>query len=436
MDCGRAVINALILLALAGFMHATKTFGAGSPASVTVLAFGYLMLASFFGGKLVSRLRMPKLTGYLLVGVVSGPFVLDLVTASTAASLKFVSDTAICVIALTAGCELNWRRIRPIRRTLWAITAYAVIGAMAALGGVLLLIRSLLPFLDGMDQITVLAVCATIGVALSAQSPAVVMALLSETAAEGPLSQTILGSVVIADLVVIIMYSIVATIASATLGGRADVIGVASAVTWELFGSIVFGGLLGAILGVYLKRFTGGAVVFALLLCVIVAELGPLVHFDPLITMIAAGLWLENVANNAAPLLRDVETGRLPLFLVFFAIAGTHIDIGQLAELIVPVGILVVARAAAFFIGGRIATASTNADPVVRKYAWFGLVPQAGLALALALLVQRTFPSFGNAAAAVIFGVIGTNELIAPVILRLFLVRSGEAGKRQTLDIG
>jgi hypothetical protein len=96
--------------------------------------------------------------------------------------------------------------------------------------------------------------------------------------------------------------------------------------------------------------------------------------------------------------------------------------------------IIVATRASSFFTGSRIAAARSNADPQVRKFAWLGLCPQAGLALALAELVRRTFPTFGNQAFALVVGVVATNELIAPVVLRIAMLRSGEAGKRETHD--
>jgi Kef-type K+ transport system membrane component KefB len=428
------VIWILILLGLGALMHGGQSFGTEA-SSATLLGFGFLMLSSYFAGKIASRLGLPRLTGYLLVGVITGPHVLDFITAATSDSLKMVSDTAICIIALTAGCELNLKRIRPVMPILRAMTVFAVVGAMIALTAVLFLIRPLLSFFDAMDFHATLAVCGVLGVALSAQSPAVVMALLAETRAEGPLSQVILGSVVVADLVVITMYSVAATVATAALGASGDVLGVALSVTWELFGSIAFGMMMGATIGAFLRHVNRSSVLFAIVVCLVVAEVGTRIHIDPLITMLAAGIWLENVSKNAHTLLREIEQGRLPLFLVFFAVAGSHIDIAQLAALIVPVAILAVARATAFWLGSTIASARSHAPPVVRKYAWFGLVPQSGLALALALLVQRTFPTFGNAAAVVVFGVVGLNELISPVILRVLLLRSGEAGKKTDTDL-
>jgi len=428
------VVPVLLLLALSGLMQAGRSFGSDA-SSGTAMSFGYLMLSSFFAGKIADRIGIPKLTGYLLVGVVAGPFVLALVSEHATASLKFVSDSAICLIALTAGSELNFKRIRPVMPTLRAMTLFAVIGAMVVISGALFAMRPLIPFLDRMDSMTGLAVCAVIGVALSAQSPAVVMALLAETRADGPLSQVILGSVIVADLVVILMYAVASTVATAVIGGDVDVFQTGLAVSWELFGSIGFGFAMGMLLGAFLRFAPRGGAMFTVVICVVVAEIGARIHLDPLIVMLAAGIWLENFSRvSAEGLLHQIESARLPLFLVFFSLAGTHINIYQLAASILPVGIIVLVRAAAFRAGTAAACRVSGAEPVVTRYAWFGLVPQSGLALALALLVRQTFPTFGDSAAVLTFGVVGANELVAPVILRRMLVRSGETGKKQIAD--
>ena len=95
----------------------------------------------------------------------------------------------------------------------------------------------------------------------------------------------------------------------------------------------------------------------------------------------------------------------------------------------VPVFLLVLTRAAGFIGLGRMATTLANAPEVVRKYIGLGLMPQAGLALALALLFVKTFPRIGAGASALIFGAVAINEMIAPVLYRFALVKSGEAGQ-------
>jgi hypothetical protein len=95
----------------------------------------------------------------------------------------------------------------------------------------------------------------------------------------------------------------------------------------------------------------------------------------------------------------------------------------------VPALLFVIMRATGFLSLGSLATRVAGAGPVVRKWVGFGLMPQAGLALALALLFVKTFPSFGAEASALVFGSVAINELVAPVLYRMALVKSGETGK-------
>jgi hypothetical protein len=211
---------------------------------------------------------------------------------------------------------------------------------------------------------------------------------------------------------VIFSFAIVSAIAGAVIGGDIDVTGEIASVTWELGGSIAFGVAIGALIGVFLRTVKRGASLFAVMICLVVAEIGARINLDPLITMIAAGVFLENFSKaDATDLLHDFESAQLPVFLV-----------------------IVVARASCFFVGCQLATRDAGVHPAVRKYAWFGLVPQAGLAIALALLIEKTFPSFGKQASVILLGVVAANELIAPPIFRIVMMRSGEAGKREASD--
>lgn len=429
------MIPLLLLLAMGGLMQAAGSF-ITVPTSATVqLAFGYLLLTAFFTARIVTRMAMPKLTGYIVAGVVSGPFVLGLVTSEMASSLNIVSGTATSIIALEAGSELKLANLRRIAKAISAMTVFAVIGAMFVLAIAIFLMRPWLPFLAGLTTTQVAAVALLLGVALSAQSPAVVMALLAEMRASGPVSELMLSCVVVSDLVVIVCFSIASAITGAVLGGNVDVLGTLRDVGWELFGSIGFGLVLGFLLALFLRTVKEGAALFALTMCVVAAEAGPRVHLDPLIVMLTTGLWVRNAPRtDASRLLSNFESAQLPVFLVFFALAGTKLELDTIYALMLPVGILTIVRVAAFFVGGRIATSITDASKPVRTYAWFGLVPQAGLALAIALVLEKAFPTFGGEAAVLMIGIVGVNQLISPIILRFMLLKTDEAGKKPTVD--
>ncbi|CAN5739072.1 cation:proton antiporter [soil metagenome] len=416
-------------------MQAARSFSTSMGSSATELAFGFLLLAAYFTARLVNQLKLPRLTGYLLAGVLAGPFVLDLVTREMASSLRIVNGVATCILGLTAGSELNLKRIRPVARTLRWVTVCSVIGSMLVLAGVLFLIRPMLPLFSNLTTTQCIAVCLLIGVAISPQSPAVVMALLSETRADGPLSQFMLASVVVSDLVAVLCYSIAAAGAGMVIGGGLNVMDTALSVAWELLGSIVFGVLIGILIGGFLNTVKGGASLFALLICVVVAQIGVQIHLDPLVVMLAAGIWLQNFSRaDASSLIHGFESAQLPVFLVWFALAGTKLDLGSLVQTIIPVLILASVRAGWYYVGTSFACARTNAQPAVTKYAWIGLVPQAGLSLALIVVIQKTFPTFGKEAAVLLLSVLAVNQIVSPVALRVALMRSGEAGKKSDVD--
>ncbi len=432
------MIPLFALLALAGLMHAARSFalGPGQPGG-TSLAFGFLLLAAYFSGKVFNRLGLPRLTGYIVAGIVVGPRVLGLVEQAMTDRLKLVGGVATAIIALQAGAELNLRAVRPLFRVVRRISIFAVMGTMVVLTFTLLAMRPMIPFLGALPIEHAAAVAASIGVALSAQSPAVVMAMIGELRSEGVLTRTILTLVVVADLAVIISYGVASSAATAMIGGNVDLVVTVGGIAWEVLGSIGVGVFIGFILGQFLIRVRRGIGLFAIMVCVVVAEIGHAVQLDPLIIALAAGIFLENASRaDARTLLHSFESASLPVYLVFFALAGAKLDLGTLLTLAVPVAIIVVVRATSFFLGSRLATTGPGVDPVVRKMAWLGLVPQAGLALALAELVRRTFPAFGDAAYALVVGVVATNEMIAPIVLRIALIRSGEANRRAAVEVG
>jgi Kef-type K+ transport system membrane component KefB len=429
------VIDILLLLALTGLMQATRTFPNPNFTGGTELAFGYLLLAAFFAARIVARIGLPKLTGYLLVGVLAGPYVLGLVSKQMAGSLAVINGVATCVLGLTAGGELDLRRVRPMLGTLRAVTTLSVIAAMLVLAFVVFVLHPLLPMFANVTTAQSLAICAIVGVALSAQSPAVVMALLAETKADGPMSRMILATVVVADLVVVIIYSIVAAVAGAVVGSGLDLRETMMSIGWELFGSMAFGVVVGMLIGRYLMSVQRGAALFALTVCVVVAEIGEAVHLDPLVVMLAAGVWLKNFSRaDANALLHGFESAELPVFLVFFSLAGCKLNIYDLWSMLVPVVVIAATRALVFYYGTRRACEATHADPAVTRYSWTGLVPQAGLSFVLVVVIQKNFPTFGAAAAVLLLSVVGINQLFAPVLLRISLVKSGEAGRRVIPD--
>ncbi|HZT28542.1 MAG TPA: cation:proton antiporter [Bryobacteraceae bacterium] len=425
----------LLLLILGGLMHAAGTFapqpGVGSGAAGTALACGYLLLSGFFLGSLFRQVGLPKLTGYIVLGIVAGPQVLGLLSPPMVANLQIFNGAATALIALTAGVELDLRSIRPLMRSILALIGGAMLGTAGLLTAAVYFWRDLLPFLHELTPEQALAMALVLGVTMSAGSPAVVVALRSEMEADGPLTRTVLGVVVMADLVVILLFAVVSSAAKATLGGNADALGTAATLAWELLGSIGSGLLVGGVLAIFLRFVRQGTGLFVVTVAFVVAEVGMRIDFDPLIVALAAGMLVRNTTALGDRLQEAIEGASLPVYVAFFAVTGANIHLRELLIIGIPAALFVTVRAGGFLGLGWLAARVAGAPEVVRRYAGFGLLPQAGLALALALLFVRTFPHFGGEASALVLGAVAINEMLAPVLYRFALVRSGEAGRGQ-----
>lgn len=427
----------LFLLILAGLMQAARSFAPdtslGGGAAGTALACGYLLLSAFLTGSIFKTLHLPRLTGYLATGIVVGPQVLNLVSAPMVANLQIFTGIATALIALTAGVELDLRSMKPLLRSISWLTGIAVCGTILLISLAVFLLQSRLPFLHGLQTLQIAAVSVVLGVTMVAQSPAVVVALHSEMASEGPLTRTVLGVVVLSDLLVIVLFAIVSSIAKSFLGSSTDALHTAGALAWEVLGSIVIGALVGLVISIYLQFVKGRFALFVLAAAFLVAEVGQRIDLDPLLIALAAGVLIRNATTHGKRVQEEIEASSLPVYVVFFAVTGATVHIRQLLVVGVPAAVLILTRAAGFVGLGRIATGIAQAPDVVKKYIGFGLMPQAGLALALALLFVKTFPRIGGEAAALVFGGVAINEMLAPVLYRFALVKSGEAGKSEHL---
>ena len=420
----------LILLAVVGLMTAARSFEVvgRTIGSSTALAVGFLLIIAYLTGQLAKQLRMPKLTGYLAAGLVAGDSVLGLLPESSTGDLRIFTGVAVSLIALTAGTELEMRAMRPLLRTVGWLSGLASVGTVFVIGGAAFLMRPLLPFMAELDESGTIAMAAVLGVVISANSPAVVVALRTEMNADGPLCRTVLGVVVVGDLLVILAFAGVGAAAAPYLGSASDQDALVHLI-WHVAGSLAVGAGVAGVLWLYLRWVGQSTALFVVALCFVVAEVGARIGLDPLLVALSAGILVRNVTKHGDALHEAIEGSSLPVYLVFFAAAGASIHLDVLAVVGIPAVLFALVRAGSYLGLARLATIFSGADPVVRRFVGYGFLPQAGLALALGLLMVKTFPSVGEAAGTLVLGIVAINEMIAPIIYRAALVRAGEAGR-------
>jgi Kef-type K+ transport system membrane component KefB len=425
-------MDALLLLVLAGLTHAVMSFSGGGPdAQVgTSLGFGYLLLTGHLAGRMFARIRLPRLTGYIAAGAVVGPEILGFIDVRAVGNLQIFNGVAVALIALTAGTELRFERVRPLLRTVVSTTAFGVGATTVVLTAAILALRSSIPFLAALDLPSAAAMSLVIGTVLVAQSPAVVVALGDELRSDGPVTRVVLAAVVLADLAVIVLFALASALAKTVLGTGAEASAAARHIAWEMLGSVAGGLALAVLLAAQLKYVRRGSTLFVLACAVVVAEVAPRLGLDPLLFALSAGVAVRNASAFGDELHARIGTVALPVYVTFFAVTGATLHLAALPPVALSVGVIVVLRAAALLVSGRAGAKLAGAPPEVARWAPFGLLPQAGLALALAALLSRAFPELGAEAGALVLGVVAVNEIVSPALYRLALVKSGEAGAR------
>jgi len=427
-------MRALLLVVLALLMQAARQFapvdlvGSG-PAGIT-LSCGFLLLTAVLAGTLAAQIGLPRITAYLLAGALVGPEALDLVSPEMVDGLNLFRGLAVPFIALLAGAELHFPSQQPGLRGSISITVVSALVSIAAITGAAFAARGFLPFLDGLDTAGALLLCLLLALPLTASSPSVAVALRDDTDAEGPLIRSVMSVTVLTALLLIALTAVAVPVAIAVVADPGDALRPAGKLAWTLFGSLAFGVAAGFGVAALLRKVAAGGALFAIGLSFAAAELGPRIGLDPLVLALAAGLFLRNGTELGPRLLADMQPITLPVYVAFFAVAGATIPIASLPAVGAGALILVAARALGLNLGWRLGARVAGAPPHVGRLGGLGLLPQADLAVALAALVTSVFP--GAAVLPLIGAIVGIDALVGPVLFRIALMKSGEAGRRRT----
>ncbi|MEN9579430.1 MAG: hypothetical protein RJA70_2439 [Pseudomonadota bacterium] len=396
-------------------------------AADTITCVGFLLLAAVLTSELLEIVRLPHLTGYLLVGIVAGPHVLHLVPHKVVVQLEVVNALTLSLIALAGGLELKVQMLRETARSLTWATVFQSSLVPVLMAAVFFGFAGQLPFLGGLSWPGLCAVAALWGVLAASRSPSATLGILSQTKASGPIAKFALGFVMSSDVVVILLLALTITFArpllSATDGVSLDSLLVLG---HEIVGSVTLGTTLGLLLALYLRLVRGHVLLVLLFLGFGMTEAIRYLRFDPLLTFLIAGFVVQNFTKQGPLLMHSVEKTSSVVFVLFFATAGAHLDVPLLGALW-PVAVALCAARALFTIGAHWLGARAARDtPVIKKWGWAPLISQAGLTLGLSVVVERTFPSFGAGFRALVIATVAINEVIGPILFKLALDKTGE----------
>ena len=398
--------------------------------SATALVLGVALIAASIVGWFFELAHLPRLTGYLVFGLVCGPYLANIITRPMARDLQLINGLAIAIIAFTAGLELNVSRLWPRLRSIATMAGVTILLAYVVLFGLLFAAWPWLPIapdIAGWQRAAVVAMATSVLVGFS---PTVTLAVIAETRARGSLAELTLAVVVLADLVLILMFALSMDATRAAFAAGPDGSALVASLLWELPGSMAFGAMVGALFALYL-RWVGREITLVLVgLCAFITGGAQLWHFDALIAAIAAGLVVENLASTEGDVLRDaIERGATPILILFFTAAGASLQVDALATIGMAAVAIVAIRLVLLYVGSIVGAGLVTGEPATTPLLWRGLVSQAGVTLGLTVLVSAEFPDWGGRFATLMVAIIALHELIGPILFKSALVKAGEVGR-------
>lgn len=416
-----------ILLLLLGAMQYILPLRADVAGTRALMTFGFLILAAVTVGELAKSVHLPKIVGYLFAGLIFGPHVTGVFDTQAANDLSGISSLAIALIAFLAGAELQWAEVRARGKVIVGMLGGEMLVSLVLITLTVFALRALIPAIPGAwDE--ALVVSLLIGSILVVHSPAVTMAMLSETGATGEVARTTLGIVLVADVIVVLLFSGTLSLTRAVIAVEGGAAGpTLGLIVWEIFGAVLLGAILGGLVSLYLRWQAGELFIFAIAVALFGGELARAAHVETLLMLLTAGFVMENISGGKGHELRHaMERSAAPLFVVFFALAGAKIvpaDVAALAIVAVPV---VIMRAVGIRAGSRLGAKWVGASEPVRDHAWKGLISQAGVAIGLSSILAQSIPSIGQSLQVLILAVIAINETAGAIFFRRALVASGE----------
>jgi len=400
-----------------------------------ILIIGIILTSGFLMGEIASRIKLPKVTGYIIAGIILNPELFHVIPQTFSENTDVITNISLAFITFSVGGTLLLSKLKYLGKTISLITVFeAEFAFLIVTIGSLIVTPWLLP-LDHAGWLTVfIPISLLFGVLASPTDPSATLAVAHEFNAKGDVTSTIMGVAAFDDAIGIFNYSIVIVAAGVLIRhqGFEFYTSVASPII-QIFGAIGVGTLFGLIFNQitrWIKRESEGIFIVILLgLLLVCFGLAKTFNFDELLATMIMGVVVVNFNSNHQKIFKILEryTEQL-VFVLFFTISGMQLKFDVLADYYWLVLFFVLFRSAGKFTGTYVGAILSKASPRVKKYTAGGLIPQGGIVIGLALLIKQnpTFDQFSDILLSIIIGATVIHELIGPVIAEYSLKKAGE----------
>ena len=388
-----------------------------------ILLVGYLL------GNLANFLKMPRVSGYIVAGILMSPYVFGLIDKEFLDRSDIITHASLSVITFLIGSSLNWQKIKGLGKTIFGITigeaefAYIVVfGAMTVY----------FYYFTDYPFSVVLAIALLFGALASPTDPAATLEVIHEFRAKGVLTTTVLGVAALDDATGIINFVLGTSISQTLVSGeKIQILSAIFEVSKNIFGAIAIGiamGFLLKFLGEFAKeRKEKVTVTFGTLF--LTFSIAHIAGVDELLSTMTVGITLVNSYKRSfefvAPIENYIEDA---VFTLFFVVGSAFLNVVLLVKYLPLVGAYILARFFGKYLGSFLGGVLTNALDVVKKYLVFSLFPQGGIVIGLALLTYQNpeFESFGQILVNIVIGATVIHEFMGPLLSKMALIKAGD----------
>ena len=399
-----------------------------------LLAISVALLAGLLLSRLAKIAQLPAVTAYLVAGIIIGPYVLGALgveglginTEDQLEKFKIISEVALGFIAFSMGNELRVSALKKIGKQAAVIGIFQAVFTTLVVDAVLIGLH----FIIG-DKLP-LSAALILGAVATATAPAATLMVVKQYKAKGPLTNLLLPIVAIDDAVGLVVFAVSYGIANSITAGRIDVLSVVLEPLLEVVLSLALGLVLG-LLFTWVERFFHSrskrmavSVTFVILAVALSSLKGEIfgihVAFSSLLTCMMLGTVFCNICDFSEELMDRADRWTAPILILFFVISGAELDLGVFKDgAIVLVGVIyILSRSVGKYFGAGLSAAFTGCDDKTRKYLGITLLPQAGVALGMAMKANDPTVTSITLFAVLVY------ELIGPFLTKIALTRAGD----------
>lgn len=381
-----------------------------------LLLISIILISGLLCGRLVKLIKLPNVTGYLLAGLLLGPFVLDILNSDVTRSLSIVSEMALAFIAFTVGLVFKKSYFKKVGFTPVVIALFESLMAVVLVVGALLLL--------GFDP----AFSIVLGAIASATAPAATIMIIKQYNAKGPVTEMLMSVVAIDDAVALIAFGFAVAIAKALSGDSSNLLLSISRPFLEVLIALAIGAIMGILMKVPMLFFKKKSNRLIILIATIFATsaLTTLAGASALLACMMQGAVICNISADSDVFAELADFITPPLFLIFFVVSGAELDISVLPTIGIVGIAYVLSRVVGKYLGAYIGAKIMKSTDTVCKYLGPALIPQAGVAIGLSLIATQVLPEYGDQIRAVILCATLLYEIIGPAVTKYSLTKAGE----------